>query len=54
MMTAYMVALNEHRAFVVDPNFLKTYTCQVVWRTTTLHRVRSIHATMANDGARVF
>jgi len=29
MLTAFMVALNEHRAFVVHPHFLSNYFCEV-------------------------
>ena len=29
MLTAFLVALNEHRAFVVHPHFLNNYFCEV-------------------------
>lgn len=31
MLTALLVALNEHRAFVVSPRFLRNYFCEVRW-----------------------
>lgn len=29
MLTAFLVALNEHRAFVVHPHFFQNYFCEV-------------------------
>lgn len=33
MLTAFLVALHEHRAFVVHPNFLGAYSCEVTIHT---------------------